>query len=28
VSQQVDLNGDEIVGRDFLKAMQARLCYL
>ncbi len=27
VSQQVDLKGDGILGRDFLKAMQARICY-
>ena len=26
VSQQVDLKGDGILGRDFLKAMQARIC--
>ena len=27
VSKQVDLKGDGILGRDFLKAMQARICY-
>jgi hypothetical protein len=27
VSQQVDLKDDGILGRDFLKAMQARICY-
>jgi hypothetical protein len=27
VSHQVDLKGDGILGRDFLKAMQARTCY-
>jgi hypothetical protein len=28
VSKQVDLKGDGILGRDFLKAMQARICYI
>ena len=27
VSKQVDLKGDGILGRDFLKSMQARICY-
>ena len=27
VSKQVDLKGDGILGRDFLKAMRARVCY-
>jgi len=27
VSRQVDLKCDEILGRDFLKAMRARICY-
>jgi hypothetical protein len=27
VSQQVDLKGDGILGRDFLKVMQAHICY-
>jgi len=27
VSRQVDLKGDGILGRDFLRAMQARICY-
>jgi hypothetical protein len=27
VNKQVDLKGDGILGRDFLKAMQARICY-
>ena len=27
VSKQVDLKGDGILGRDFLKAMRARICY-
>jgi len=27
VSKQVDLKGDGILGHDFLKAMQARICY-
>ena len=27
VSKQVDLLGDGILGRDFLKRMQAKICY-
>jgi transposase InsO family protein len=27
VSKQIDLKGDGILGRDFLKAMRARICY-
>jgi len=27
VSKQVDLKGDGILGRDFFKSMQARICY-
>jgi len=27
VSKQVDLKGDGILGRDFLAAMRARICY-
>jgi len=27
VSKQVDLRGDGILGRDFLQAMRARICY-
>jgi hypothetical protein len=27
VSKQVDLKGDGILGRDFLRARQARICY-
>ena len=27
VSHQIDLRGDGILGRDFLKAMQAHICY-
>jgi len=27
VNKQVDLKGDGILGRDFLKLMQARICY-
>jgi len=27
VSKQVDLLGDEILGRDFLKQMQTKICY-
>lgn len=27
VSRQVDVKGDGILGRDFLRAMQARICY-